>query len=127
MNSAFMFGNALADGVRGWFVGQFVSELGGLRKRDDVELKWGVHPKGEHRPGAWVEYRTATTIAVLIEGQCLIKVRAGKIASERLLSIPGDYLIMTPGTEHTWVAITDCVVLTIRAPSVSDDLIERKQ
>ena len=127
MKSAYTFGNAATDGVRGWFVGQFVSASGGLRRRDDVDLKWGVHPKGEARPGAWAKYKTATTIAVLIEGQCLIQIRDSDHADEHLLSTPGDYLIMAPGLEHTWEAVTDCTVLSIRTPSVPNDLVERKE
>lgn len=92
-----------------------------------MELKWGVHPKGEQRPGAWAEYGTSTTIAVLIEVQCLIQVRGGDYADEQLLSTPGDYLIMAPGTEHIWEAVTDFVVITIRTPSVPNDLIEQER
>jgi hypothetical protein len=39
-------GNANADGqpTRGWLLGHFLGEDGGIRASDTVEVKWGVHP-----------------------------------------------------------------------------------
>lgn len=123
MSGAFTRGNALADARDGWFVGQFVDSAGGLRRRGDVELKWGVHPRGERRADSWVSYRTATTIAILIEGEILIRVRAAGEATDVHLKARGDYVIVPPGVDHTWQALTDCVVLTVRTPSIAGDAI----
>ena len=117
-------GNANRDGKRGWFVGQFVASELGLRHRDDVEIKWGVHPRGEARPGSWVSYKVATTIVVLIRGEILIRVRDGGEIDDVLLAMEGDYIILPPIVAHTWEALTDCVVLSVRCPSVADDQVE---
>jgi hypothetical protein len=116
-------GNAVADGTRGWFVGQFVAPEHGLRRRHDVELKWQRHPRDEARAGLWVSYRTSTTIPIVIEGEIQITIRVGEEIDEVSLRMPGDYVILPPGVFHTWKAITDCVVLTVRAPSVPDDVV----
>lgn len=115
-------GNAIVDGINGWFIGQFVGAEGGLRRRHDVEVKWGIHPQGERRAGSWVKYRTATTISILLQGEILIQVRAeGRVDAVRLRDA-GDYIVLPPMSEHTWEALSDCVVLTVRCPSVSGDV-----
>lgn len=124
MKAKFTRGNAIRDGKRGWFVGQFVAPELGLRHRDDVEIKWGVHPRGEARPGSWVSYKTATTVVVLIRGEIHIRIRDGGEPEDVLLAAEGDYLILPPIVEHTWKALTDCVVLSVRCPSVADDQVE---
>lgn len=123
MNPAYTCGNAGRDGKRGWFIGQFVAPELGLRHRHDVEIKWGVHPRGEARPGSWVSYRVATTIAVLIRGEILIRVRCNSATEDIVLAAEGDYIILPPIIEHTWQALTDCVVLTVRSPSIPDDVL----
>ena len=125
MKPNFTTGNANRDGKRGWFVGQFVAPELGLRHRQDVEIKWGVHPRGELRPGAWVSYKVATSVVILIRGEILIRIRAGGEIEDVVLSTEGDYIIFPPRVEHTWQALTDCVVLTVRCPSVADDLLQR--
>lgn len=117
----FSFGNAITEAKRGWFVGQFVSEAEGLRRQVAVELKWGIHPKGESRQPRWVRYRTATTISILVSGVFVLEVRAEDSARQVTLQEAGDYVIMAPGVEHTWEAVTDSVVLTVRFPSLPDD------
>lgn len=119
-------GNAVVDGKAGWFVGQFVPEEYGLRSRTDVEIKWGIHPQGETRT-RWSRYRTAVTIPILLQGQCLIRLRIDGLVHDVLLKEPGDYLIMNPGIDHTWKAVSDCIVLTIRCPSVPNDVVESQQ
>jgi hypothetical protein len=120
----FRHGNATRDGKRGWFIGQFVPEEGGLRRRQDVELKWGIHPKGERR-SQWVTYRTSTMISVLVEGRFLIWVRADGKVHEVRFEEKGDYVIINRFVEHTWEAPEDCIILTVRCPSVAGDQIER--
>lgn len=117
--------NASRDAIRGWFIGQFVHPASGLRRRTDLEVKWGVHAKGERRVMGWAAYKTSTTISVLIEGVFLVTVRVDAKTHDVLLQERGDYYILSPMVEHTWEAITDCVVLTVRCPSVAGDLIER--
>ncbi len=121
----FMRGKAERDAKRGWIIGQFVPEEHGLRRRTDVELKWGVHSKGERRGDTWAAYRTATTISVLIEGSLIVRLRVDGQVHEVLLEEKGDYLIINSQVEHNWESPEDSIVLTIRCPSVSGDLIER--
>ena len=127
MSRHYARGNAVVDGDRGWFVGQFVAKEHGLRRRDDVELKWQRHPRGEVRAGSWVSYRTATTIPILLEGEILIRIRTGEGIDEVHLRKAGDYVILPPAVFHTWEALTDCVVLTVRSPSVADDVIRSSE
>ena len=126
MKPNYTTGNANLDGKRGWFIGQFVAPELGLRHRQDVEIKWGVHPRGELRPGAWASYKAATSVVILIRGKILIRVRAEGKVEDVQLSTEGDYIILPPIIEHSWEALTDCVVLTVRTPSVADDLLQSK-
>lgn len=109
--------------MRGWFVGQFVAESGSFRRRHDIELKWGIHKRGEKRT-ARVIYKRSTTIAISINGTCRIDLGNGNENTSEFLAKPGDYVIIPPLIEHTWEAVSDCVVLTVRTPSVPGDLIE---
>ena len=121
----FMHGKAGRDAMRGWFVGQFVPAEHELRRRTDMELKWGVHPKGERRGDTWASYRTSTTISVLIDGSLIVKLRVDGQVHEVLLEEKGDYLIIDSQVDHNWESPEDSIVLTIRCPSVAGDLIER--
>lgn len=114
-------GNAETDQFQGWFIGQFVDADGGLRSRQDIEVKWGVHPAGETRPKGWSLTRSATTISILIEGAVVTRFRGPGWQREVKLEHKGDYVIFEPGVEHTWHNDVDALVLTIRTPSVEDD------
>ena len=114
-------GNAVEDGKRGWFIGQFVPPAGELRKRDDIEIKWGVHPAGDVRARGWSIYRAATTITILLEGVFVILLRGPGWKREVKLERKGDYVIFKPGVEHSWHSEVDSLVLTIRTPSIPDD------
>ncbi len=122
----FLFGKAERDSKRGWFIGQFVPEEYGLRHRNDVELKWGIHPPGERRGDVWASYRTSTTISVLIKGSLRVWLRHNGKVDEVLMAEVGDYLIINPGVEHNWEAPEDAIVFTVRTPSVAGDLIETR-
>lgn len=115
----FYFGNAALDQVRdsGWFIGQFVPAELGLRHQTDVEIKWGYHPGGDTRPQAWASGH-ATTISVLVRG-CL-KVTFQTSDGPQLVTMEkeGDYVIYPPETVHSWEAIGETIVLSVRFPSV---------
>jgi mannose-6-phosphate isomerase-like protein (cupin superfamily) len=123
IENLFLKGNAVEDGKRGWFVGQFVPEIEGLRHQGDVELKWGIHPAGERR-GSWAYYNKATSIPILIEGRFQLWVRGDGMREECFLEKPGDYVIINPGLRHDWAAVSDSVVLTVRFPSIAGDQFE---
>jgi hypothetical protein len=108
-------GNAAIDGQdhRGWIVGHFMGDTNDdIRTSKDVEIKWGIHPAGDER----VEWQTdeyRTTVVVLVQGEF----RLALSDREHILARRGDYVIWGPGTSHSWQAITDSVVVTIRWPS----------
>ena len=116
---SFYFGNAAVDQVRGtgWFVGQFVPAGLGLRHQTDVELKWGVHPNGDKRPRPWAN-GNGTTISVLISGTLRIAFHTGEAPQVVMLEKQGDYVVFGPDAVHTWEAIGDTLVLSVRFPSV---------
>jgi cupin superfamily acireductone dioxygenase involved in methionine salvage len=73
------------------------------------------------RAQSWVRYKKATTISILIEGSFQIHLRANGETRDILLEKQGDYVTMPPGVDHNWTAITDCVVMSVRFPSLPDD------
>ena len=122
----FYFGNAKADQVRGsgWFVGQFVPAELGLRHQTDVELKWGIHPDGERRSHPRAT-QNATTISVLIEGSLKVTFHIDGTQHEVRLQTKGDYVAFGPEVVHSWEAVGDTIVLSVRFPSVEVGLRSR--
>ena len=116
---SFYFGNANADQVRGsgWFVGQFVPPEHGLRHQTEVELKWGVHTDGEKRSHPWAN-QNGTTIAALLEGSLKIAFHIDGTRQEVTLRTKVDYVAFGPEVVHSWEAVGDTVVLSVRFPSV---------
>lgn len=119
----FYSGNAIAEGRRGWFIGQFVQEDAGLRHQDALEVKWGQHPKGERRC-SFVQSKSATTISILISGTLVTWLKIDEELREIVLAKPGDYIAYGPGIEHSWEALEDSLLISVRFPSVADDQIE---
>lgn len=115
----FYVGNAKADQAPGggWFIGQFIPAELGLRRQTEVELKWGIHPDGERRSQPWA-HQHATTISVLIEGALKLTFHIGDSRQEVILRTKGDYVIFGPEAVHSWEAIGDTIVLSVRFPSV---------
>jgi hypothetical protein len=116
---SFYFGNAALDQVRntGWFIGQFVPAELGLRHQTEVELKWGIHQDGERRRYPYAQGH-ATTVAILIRGALLVEFYSGPRLQVVRLQKEGDYVIYGPEIVHSWEAIGDTLVLTVRFPSV---------
>ncbi|MBV8889114.1 MAG: signal peptidase I [Alphaproteobacteria bacterium] len=115
-------GNAAADqiGGSGWFVGQFVPSELGLRHQADVEVKWGMHRDGDKRSRPWAN-GNGTTIAVLIRGTLRVSLYAAHTPDTITLAREGDYIIYGPEVVHSWEAVGDTLVLSIRFPSVEVD------
>ena len=122
----FYFGNAKADqvGETGWFIGQFVPPEFGLRRQADVELKWGIHPHGEKRSRPWASQHS-TTISVLVEGSLKLTFDVGGAQHEVTLRTKGDYVAFGPEVVHSWEAVGDTIVLTVRFPSVEVPALNR--
>jgi hypothetical protein len=110
-------GNAVKDAKEGWFVGQFVSPSFGLVRQHAVELKWAQHTKGERRP-RFAKWPQATTISILVNGSFLVQLKLPDGMREIVLATPGDYVAFAPGVEHSWEALEDCLVITVRFPSI---------
>lgn len=115
----FYFGHAANDqiGNTGWFLGQFVPEQAGLRHQTDVELKWGLHKHGERRSAPWAT-EASTTVAILIAGALQLEFHIGETPQMVMLEKQGDYVVYGPDIVHSWEAVGDAVVLTVRFPSV---------
>jgi len=119
-NGSFYFGNAAVDQVRdtGWFIGQFVSPELGARHQTDVELKWAMHPDGDRRMHGAEANRNATTISVLIYGTLRTRFEIDGAPHVVTLQKQGDYVIFGPETVHSWEALGDTLVLSVRFPSI---------
>lgn len=85
---------------------------GDPRHSEAVEIKWGAHPRGEHR-AQWVTGEIRTALIVLVSGLFRIEFRDRSV----LLSRSGDYVVFD-GVDHSWYAEEDSVVLGVRWPSV---------
>jgi hypothetical protein len=108
-------GNAGTDGAgnQGWLLGHFMPPGHPLHS-GDVEVKWGVHPKGDHRV-AWATGEVRTALLVLIQGTFHVELRDRTV----VLSVPGDYVMWGPGVDHSWRALDEgTTVLTVRWPSL---------
>ncbi|MGG8407279.1 signal peptidase I [Streptomyces sp. 12297] len=107
-------GNAGADAPldHGWLLGHF-KEAGDPRHSADVEIKWGVHPRGDRR-ARWVRGEARTTLQVLVSGRFRVELPGRSV----VLARRGDYVVWGRGVDHSWCAEEDSVVLTVRWPSV---------
>ncbi|MFF0106167.1 cupin domain-containing protein [Streptomyces hirsutus] len=114
MDDSVYVGNAGKDAVldRGWILGHF-KDAGDPRHSEAVEIKWGVHPRGDERL-QWVKAEERTALLVLISGRFRVEL-PGRSA---LLEEQGDYVVWGPGVDHSWSAEEESVVLTVRWPSV---------
>lgn len=105
-------------GDRGWFVGHFIAPDCGPRCTGDVEVKWGEHVAGEERASTCVNQR-ATTLTLLHKGSFGVEfLEEGLFIT---LEQSGDYVVFGPGVSHTWKALADSTVLTVRWPSVDSN------
>ena len=114
MSENWQSGNAAEDGreTRGWILGHFIDPSDGVRSTTDVEVKWGIHPAGERRH-EWTADDQRTTLVLLVEGNFRVDVTETSIRLEK----QGDYAAWGPGIDHSWEAISDSVVVTVRWPS----------
>ena len=109
-------GNAAEDGLetRGWLLGHFIDPAKGIRSSKDVEVKWGIHPAGEKRSD-WTADDQRTTLVLLVDGNFRIDLTEGGV----ILARQGDYAVWGPGIDHSWEAVSDSVVVTVRWPSAA--------
>ena len=109
-------GNAAEDGLetRGWILGHFIDPSKGVRSSKDVEIKWFRHPAGDKRP-EWTADDQRTTLVLLVEGNFRIDLTEASVTLEK----QGDYLTWGPGIDHSWEALSESVVVTVRWPSAA--------
>lgn len=109
-------GNAAEDGreTRGWLLGHFIDPAKGVRSSKAVEVKWGIHPAGEKRP-EWTADDHRTTLVLMVQGNFRVDLTEASVTLAR----QGDYVVWGPGIDHTWEAISDSVVITVRWPSLA--------
>ena len=115
------FGNAedaRFDSNRGWFVGGFQETAVGLRHSNDVEIKWSRHVQGDARSKISM-LESATSVAILVSGSFIFNF-PGEDPSRIKLSKQGDYVIYAPGVAHTWLALGESTLITIRWPGRSE-------
>jgi hypothetical protein len=114
MSANWHAGNAEEDGrgTRGWLVGHFIDRAHGVRSSEDVEVKWAVHPVDEKRAG-WTADDRRTTLVLLVQGSFRVDLTESSV----ILGRQGDYVLWGPGIDHTWAALSDSVVVTVRWPS----------
>ena len=87
-------------------------EKGTLAHTNDVEVKWGDHPKGHVRK-EWAEAENRPTLVLLIKGRFVIEFpNAEKVVLEK----EGDYVLWND-IPHTWRAEKDTLTIAVRWPS----------
>jgi hypothetical protein len=106
-------GHAAVDAPanRGWLLGHFMP-AGDIRHSDDVEIKWGVHARGDQR-AQWVTEEQRTAMIVLVSGRFRIELPGRAV----VLAQQGDYVVFQ-GVGHSWHAEQDSIVLGVRWPSI---------
>ena len=114
-------GNAYDQGCAGtgWFIGHFVDSPKSLRRRNDIEVKWGIHVANERRAQANA-YQQSTTLSLLVSGS--FRIEFPETSDIVDLTRPGDYVIFGPNVLHDWVSLTDAVVITVRWPSIHGEV-----
>ena len=122
-NAPFSIGNAIVDGRRGWFIGHFFAPESGLRHQSELEVKWGQHRRGERRAG-FSKSRCGATIAVLVSGSFRVEMKLDDRREKIHLRNAGDYLVIGPEVPHSWEALEDSLVISIRFPSVPASQVE---
>lgn len=105
------YAGADAPAHRGWLLGHFMPP-GDPRQTGDVEIKWGVHPRGDKRE-QWVTAETRTAAIILISGRFRVDLPDRSVVLDR----PGAYIVFG-GVGHSWEAEEDSTTIGVRWPSV---------
>lgn len=105
---------------RGWILGHFKG-VDDPRHSQAVEVKWGVHPRGDER-AEWVTGEERTALLVLVSGRFRVDFPTDSVVLER----QGDYVVWGPGIDHSWYAEEESILLTVRWPSVAGYAVTRE-
>jgi len=96
---------------QGWFIGHFIPKNSPMNT-NHLEVKWGTAKTGWVRK-EWALAVEQQSISILISGECVTIFPDEEVEMKR----SGDY-VLWQNIPHSFRAITDCTVLTIRWPSV---------
>lgn len=72
----------------------------------------GIHPIGDAR-AEWTADDQRTTLVLLVKGTFRIDLTEASLTLEK----QGDYATWGPGIDHSWEALSDSIVVTVRWPS----------
>ncbi|MFA5905817.1 MAG: hypothetical protein WC836_17930 [Desulfobacula sp.] len=106
---------------RNWFLGHFM-DPSSLFHSTDVEIKWGIHKKGEKYENAKANPQ-AKSLAILVSGN--EKFYFPDTDETIILQKEGDYVIWNSGVFHSCEMIEDTTIITIRWPSVPNNTLSK--
>jgi hypothetical protein len=111
-----VLGNAseASKDTRGWFVGHFMPGEDNPLRTDELEVKWYTHAKGETR-AQWAPGNPVKTLNILIRGHFVLLFPNQEVALEK----EGDFVLFGPGLPHSYRAVEESLILTVRWPSLS--------
>jgi hypothetical protein len=100
--------------TRGWFVGNFMPGEDNPLRTEELEVKWYTHAKGETR-AQWAPGNPVKTLNILIRGHFVLLFPNQEVALEK----EGDFVLFGPGLPHSYRAVKESLILTVRWPSLS--------
>jgi hypothetical protein len=100
--------------TRGWFVGNFMPGEDNPLRTEALEVKWYTHAKGETR-AQWAPGNPVKTLNILIRGHFVLLFPNQEVALEK----EGDFVLFGPGLPHSYRAVEESLILTVRWPSLS--------
>lgn len=103
---------------RGWFMGQFLEHSSPLHSKD-LEIKWGIHKAGEIHEKVRMN-KNAKSQAILIDGQ--FKFTFPDTNQVYYLKNKGDFVFWDSSVYHSTESKKDSTILTIRWPSLPNDV-----
>ncbi len=126
MNFNFITGNLNKNFLknnkrRGWFIGHFINKP--FFKDEDIEIKWAIHKKGE-KFNSIRSAKKSKSLSILISGKT--KISFPELKKEIILSKQGDFVYWNKKVFHTSEIIEESVFLTIRWPSLPNNIIIKK-
>ena len=93
--------------IRGWFVGNFTPSI---YKTNDVEVAVQSYLSGAYEK--WHHHKIATEITVIVIGEA-------EMAGKRFTA--GDIIVIYPGEETDFRAITDVIATVVKIPGANND------
>ena len=101
---------------RQWVIGHFINSKS-VFHNTDFEIRWANHKKGEKKDSP-TSSEMAKTVSILVSGKC--KLWFPEEDETIFLELGGDYVYFDKKTLHGFEALEDCLIITIRWPSLPD-------